>query len=157
NDDGFAWRLSHANLSSLAPHVRTQQVLRLPSPVASNTVVMNARCSLRIEADQRVIVVAGLPVASPPRRGRRRTDLCDSILGGAGLRSENGRSAKRLTDRCALCGAHQEHYAQGGMAHGREEDLCAPALAGRVSAFRCVAGNWRGLRLGPVCSATSMI
>jgi hypothetical protein len=27
-----------------------------------NTVVINARCSLRIEADQRVIVVAGLPV-----------------------------------------------------------------------------------------------
>src|SRR6476660_9190716 len=28
----------------------------------ANTVVINARCSLRIEADQRVIVVAGLPV-----------------------------------------------------------------------------------------------
>jgi hypothetical protein len=28
----------------------------------SSTVVINARCSLRIEADQRVIVVAGLPV-----------------------------------------------------------------------------------------------
>ena len=39
-----------------------QQALTLPSPAASNTVVINARCSLRIEADQRVIVVAGLPV-----------------------------------------------------------------------------------------------
>ena len=39
-----------------------QQALALPSPAASNTVVINARCSLRIEADQRVIVVAGLPV-----------------------------------------------------------------------------------------------
>jgi hypothetical protein len=39
-----------------------QQVLALPLPAASNTVVVNARCSLRIEADQRVIVVAGLPV-----------------------------------------------------------------------------------------------
>jgi hypothetical protein len=36
--------------------------LALPSPAASNTVVINARCSLRIEAGQRVIVVAGLPV-----------------------------------------------------------------------------------------------
>jgi hypothetical protein len=39
-----------------------QQALALPLPAASNTVVINARCSLRIEADQRVIVVAGLPV-----------------------------------------------------------------------------------------------
>jgi hypothetical protein len=37
--------------------------LALPSPAPSNTVVItSARCSLRIEADQRVIVVAGLPV-----------------------------------------------------------------------------------------------
>jgi hypothetical protein len=39
-----------------------QQVLALPSLAASNTVFINARCSLRMEADQRVIVVAGLPV-----------------------------------------------------------------------------------------------
>src|SRR5881392_3619936 len=41
---------------------KRQQTLALPSPAASNTVMINARCSLRIEADQRVIVVAGLPV-----------------------------------------------------------------------------------------------
>ncbi|WP_136623769.1 hypothetical protein [Bradyrhizobium centrolobii] len=40
----------------------TQQALALPSPAPSNTVVINARCSVRIEGDQRVIVVAGLPV-----------------------------------------------------------------------------------------------
>ena len=40
----------------------TQEALALPSPAPSNTVVINARCSLRIEADQRVIIVAGLPV-----------------------------------------------------------------------------------------------
>src|SRR5260370_35156210 len=40
----------------------TQQALALPLPAASNTVVINGRCSLRIEAGQRVIVVAGLPV-----------------------------------------------------------------------------------------------
>ena len=40
----------------------TQQALALSSPAASNTVVINARCSLRIEAGQRVIIVAGLPV-----------------------------------------------------------------------------------------------
>jgi hypothetical protein len=42
-------------------HVRSS-ALPLPSPAPSNTVVINARCSLRIEADQRAIVVAGLPV-----------------------------------------------------------------------------------------------
>ena len=40
----------------------TQQALALPSPPPSNTVVINPRCSLRIEEDQRVIVVAGLPM-----------------------------------------------------------------------------------------------
>jgi hypothetical protein len=39
-----------------------QQELPLPSPAASNTVIINAHCSVRIEADQRAIVVAGLPV-----------------------------------------------------------------------------------------------
>ena len=40
-----------------------QQALALPSSAASNSVVINARYGLRIEADQRVIVVAGLPGA----------------------------------------------------------------------------------------------
>ena len=39
-----------------------QKALALPSPAPSNSVVINARCSLRIEVDQRVIVLAGLPV-----------------------------------------------------------------------------------------------
>ena len=54
--------LADPNLSAVARHMSAQQALALPSPAASNTVVINARCSLRIEADQRVIVVAGLPV-----------------------------------------------------------------------------------------------
>jgi hypothetical protein len=40
----------------------TQQALALPLPPPPDTVFINARCSLRTEADQRVIVVAGLPV-----------------------------------------------------------------------------------------------
>ena len=39
-----------------------QKSLPLPSPAPSNSVVINPRCSLWMEADQRVIVVAGLPV-----------------------------------------------------------------------------------------------
>ena len=49
-------------MSALARRMSTQQALALPSPAASNTVVINARCSLRIEAGQRVIIVTGLPV-----------------------------------------------------------------------------------------------
>jgi hypothetical protein len=40
----------------------TQDALALPFPAPSNTLLINARCSLRIEADQRVIVVARRPV-----------------------------------------------------------------------------------------------
>ncbi|MDP2706123.1 MAG: hypothetical protein Q8O70_01265, partial [Burkholderiales bacterium] len=39
-----------------------QLALALPCAAPSNCVVINARCSLRVEEDQRVIVVAGLPV-----------------------------------------------------------------------------------------------
>ena len=42
--------------------MRWREFLTLPSPAPSNTVVINACCSLCIKADQRVIVVAGLPV-----------------------------------------------------------------------------------------------
>ena len=48
-------------MSALAPRMSTQQALALPSPAPSNTIFINARCSLRTEADQRVIVIAGLP------------------------------------------------------------------------------------------------
>ena len=49
-------------MSALVRRMSAQPALALPSPAPSNTVIINARCSLRIEADERVIVVAGLPV-----------------------------------------------------------------------------------------------
>ena len=49
-------------MSALAREMGTQHALALPEPAPSNAVIINARCSLRIEGDQRVIVVAGLPV-----------------------------------------------------------------------------------------------
>jgi hypothetical protein len=42
--------------------MNTQLALGLPAAAPSDTVVINARCTLRAEADQRVIVVGGLPV-----------------------------------------------------------------------------------------------
>jgi transposase len=40
----------------------SQAALALSSPATSDTVFINARCTLRVEADERVIVVAGLAV-----------------------------------------------------------------------------------------------
>jgi hypothetical protein len=40
----------------------TQLALQLPASASSSTVVINARCTLRAEQDQRVIVVGGLAV-----------------------------------------------------------------------------------------------
>src|ERR1700740_2763939 len=42
--------------------MNAQLALALPQPPASNTVVINARCLLRVEESQRVVLVAGLPV-----------------------------------------------------------------------------------------------
>jgi hypothetical protein len=42
--------------------MNTQLALQLPSSAPPNTVVINARCMLRTEGDQRVVVVGGLPV-----------------------------------------------------------------------------------------------
>ena len=42
--------------------MNSQLALGLPAVPPSDTVVINARCTLRTEGDQRVVVVAGLPV-----------------------------------------------------------------------------------------------
>ena len=42
--------------------MNSQLALGLPAVAPSDTVVINARCTLRTEGDQRVVVVAGLPV-----------------------------------------------------------------------------------------------
>jgi hypothetical protein len=47
---------------ALQRSVATQQDLALSEPIRSGTVTINARCMLRAEAEQRVVLVAGLPV-----------------------------------------------------------------------------------------------
>jgi transposase len=93
----------------------TQQALVLPSPVASNTVIINARCSLRIEADQRVIVVAGLPVHPYRAEDAVAESYAMVFLVESGFAQQTevarafGRSVRTVR-------RYQGRYAQGGMA-----------------------------------------
>src|SRR5215475_15432696 len=99
----------------------TQQAFALPSPAPSNTVVINARCSLRMEADQRVIVVAGLPV-----HHYRAEDAVAEAYAMVFL-VESGFAQQTEVARAFACSVrsvrrYQRRYAQGGMAAlGREE------------------------------------
>ena len=98
-----------------------QQALALPLPAASNSVVINARCSLRIEADQRVIVVAGLPVHHYREEDAVAAAYAMVFLVESGFarQTEVARAFGR-SERCVR--RYQRRYAQGGMAAlGREE------------------------------------
>src|SRR6516164_9480108 len=99
----------------------TQHALALPSPAPSNTVVINARCSLRIEADQRVIVIAGLPV----HHYRAEDAVAEAyamvflVESGFAQQTDVGRAFERSVRTIRR---YQEHYGDGGMAAlGREE------------------------------------
>ena len=92
-----------------------QQALPLPSPPPSNTVVINARCSLRMETDQRVIVVAGLPV-----HHYRAEDTAAEAYAMVFL-VESGFALQTDVARAFGCAVrtvrrNQRRYAQGGMA-----------------------------------------
>ena len=95
-----------------------QLALALPSAAPSNTVVINARCSLRVEADQRVIVVAGLPVHHYCAGDAVAEAYAMVFLIEAGFaqQAEVARAFERSERR------YQQRYAQGGMAAlGRPE------------------------------------
>ena len=92
-----------------------QQALALPTPVASNTVIINARCSLRIEGDERVIVVAGLPVHHYRAEDAVAEAYAMVFLVDSGFAQQTdvarafGRSVRTVR-------RHQGRYEQGGMA-----------------------------------------
>jgi transposase len=99
----------------------TQGALALPLPGASNSVVINARCSLRIETGQRVIVVNGLPVHHYRAEDAVAEAYAMVFLVDSGFAQQTdvarafGRSVRTVR-------RHQGRYAQGGMtALGREE------------------------------------
>jgi len=93
----------------------------LPSPAASNTVVINARCSLAIEAGQRVIVVAGLPVHHYRAEDAVAEAYAMVFLVEAGFAQQTD-VARAFARSVRTVRRYQGRYAQGGMAAlGREE------------------------------------
>jgi len=119
--EGFAAWLADPNLSALAQRMSAQQALALPLPAASNTVVINARCSLRIEADQRVIVVAGLPVHHYRAEDAVAEAYAMVFLVESGFAQQTD-VARAFSRSVRSVRRYQRRYAQGGMtALGREE------------------------------------
>src|ERR1700756_4035987 len=99
----------------------TQQALALPSPAASNTVIINARCSLRIEADQRVIVVAGLPVHHYRAEDAVAEAYAMVFLVESGFAQQTD-VARAFERSVRTIRRYQERYGEGGMAAlSREE------------------------------------
>ena len=98
-----------------------QQALALPVPAASNTVVINVRCSLRIEADQRVIIVAGLPVHHYRAEDAVAEAYAMVFLVGSGF-AQQTEVARAFSRSVRSVRRYQRRYAQAGMAAlGREE------------------------------------
>jgi transposase len=98
-----------------------QQALALPLPAASNTVVINARCSLRIAAGQRVIVVAGLPVHHYRAEDAVAEAYAMVFLVESGFAQQTN-VARAFARSVRTVRRYQGRYAQGGMAAlGREE------------------------------------
>jgi hypothetical protein len=98
-----------------------QPALALPSPAASNTVVINARCSLRIEAGQRVIVVAGLPVHHYRAEDAVAEAYAMVFLVESGFAQQTD-VARAFARSVRTVRRYQWRYAQGGMAAlGREQ------------------------------------
>ena len=95
--------------------MNSQLALGLPAVAPSDTVVINARCSLRTEGDQRVVVVGGLPVYHYCAADAVAEGYAMVMLVEAGFAQQNevarafGRSERTVR-------RHEERYAEAGMA-----------------------------------------
>ena len=112
-----------------------QLALALPCAAPSNCVVINARCSLRIEEDQRVIVVAGLPVHHYRAEDAVAEAYAMVFLIEAGF-AQQTEVAHAFARSERTVRRYQERYAQGGM-----------AALGRAAGWRRGRRRIRGKRL----------
>lgn len=98
----------------------TQAPLPLPSSADSNIVVINARCTLRIETDRRVIVVAGLAVHHYRAEDAVAEIYAMVFLVEAGF-AQQAEVARAFARSVRSVRRYQARYAEGGMtALGRE-------------------------------------
>jgi transposase len=109
--------------------------LALPCAAPSNCVVINARCSLRVEEDQRVIVVAGLPVHHYRAEDVVAQAYAMVFLVEAGF-AQQIEVARAFARSERTVRRYQERYAQGGM-----------AALGRAAGWRRGRRRIRGKRL----------
>src|SRR5262247_3449326 len=109
-------------MSALAPSMSTQQALALPSPAPSNSIVINARCSLRTEADQRVIVVTGLPVHHYRAEDEVAEAYAMVFLVNSGFAPQMD-VARAFAVSVRTIRRYQERYADGGVASRPTTDL----------------------------------
>lgn len=112
-----------------------QLALALPCAAPSNCVVINARCSLRVEEDQRVIVVAGLPVHHYRAQDAAAEAYAMVFLVEAGF-AQQTEVARAFARSERSVRRYQERYAQGGM-----------AALGRAAGWRRARRRIRGKRL----------
>ena len=115
--------------------MNAQLALALPGAAASNTVVINARCTLRIEDDERVIVVAGLPVHHYRAEDGVAEAYAMVLLVEAGF-AQQTEVARAFARSQRTVRRYQERYAQGGM-----------AALGRAAGWRRGRRRIRGKRL----------
>lgn len=91
-----------------------QQELPLTRSIASSSVTINARCMVRAEGEQRVVLVAGLPVHHYSVKDAVAEAYAMVLLVDTGYATQRevaiafGRSERTVR-------RHQEHYADGGM------------------------------------------
>lgn len=94
----------------------TEQLhLSLPESPSSGTIIINAQCTLRIEGEQRVVVVSGFPVHHYSARDAVAEAYAMVFLVGSGFATqvELARAFGR-TERTIR--RHHQRYADGGMA-----------------------------------------
>jgi transposase len=95
--------------------MNAQLALALPAPASSNTVVINARCLLRIEESQRVVVVAGLPVHHYQAEDAVAEAYAMVFLVESGF-AQQMEIARAFGHSERTVRRYQVRYAQGGMA-----------------------------------------
>ena len=94
--------------------MNSQLALGLPAVAPSDTVVINARCTVRTEGDQRVIVVGGLPVYHYCTGDAVAESYAMVMLADSGFAQQTELAwAFGRTERTIR--RHQERYAAGGM------------------------------------------